>query len=96
MCICGFRSFYCFLIMKNSQKIRGIWVKIKEKIYQALNTMGSDELLLIYEQIQLIRHIKQSSQPPKSKVTIEDIPEMTSTSKGSWADAVNEERMERI
>ncbi len=71
-------------------------MKIKEKIYQALDTMESDELLLIYEQIQLIRHIKQGSQPAKSKVTIEDILKMTSSSQGCWSDTITEERMERL
>jgi hypothetical protein len=71
-------------------------MSIKEKIYQAINSMENDELLLIYEQIQFIRHIKQRSQPAKSKMTIEDILELTSISRGSWSDAVNEERMERI
>lgn len=71
-------------------------MKIKDKINQAIDTMENDELLLIYEQIQLIRHIKQKGDTVKSKVTIEDILQMTSTSKGSWSDTVNEERMERI
>ncbi|MBN2443512.1 MAG: hypothetical protein JXJ04_19280 [Spirochaetales bacterium] len=71
-------------------------MKIKDNINQAIDTMENDELLLIYEQIQLIRHIKQKGDTVKSKVTIEDILQMTSTSKGSWSDTVNEERMERI
>lgn len=69
---------------------------IKDKIYQAIKTMERDELILLYEQIQLIIHLKHKKQPRNNMVAIEDILEMTSTSQENWSDAVIEERSERI
>ena len=69
-------------------------MKIKDKIHKAIDKMNADELLLLYEQIQLIQHIKQSVQPHKNKTSIGDILQMTSSSKGCWSDTVIEERRE--
>ena len=70
-------------------------MKIKDKIFQAIDIMENDELLLIYDQIQLIRHLKQITQPIKTKLSIEDILEMTSTSQECWSNTVIEERRDR-
>lgn len=71
-------------------------MKIKDKIHKAIDKMNSDELLLLYEQIQFLQHLKQSVQPHKNKTSIEEILQMTSTSQESWSDTVLEERRERI
>ncbi|MBN2531677.1 MAG: hypothetical protein JXB88_02235 [Spirochaetales bacterium] len=71
-------------------------MKIKDRIHQAIDTMGSDELLLLYEQIQLIQHLKQTVQPHGNKTSIEDILQMTGSSKERWSDTVIDERRERI
>ena len=71
-------------------------MKIKDKIYQAIDAMNRDELLLLYEQIQLIQHLKQSVQHHKNKTSIEDILQMTSSSQECWSDTVIEERRERV
>lgn len=71
-------------------------MKLKEKIYHSMNTMDTQELWLLYEQIQLMQHLKQSKPSSSTTVSIEDILTMTSSSAGAWSDAVKEERMERI
>ena len=72
-------------------------MKLKEKIDHAMATMQSDELWLLYEHIQLIQHLKQGTQPPRTpRIAIEDILQMTSSSAGCWSDTVSEERRERI
>ncbi len=71
-------------------------MKLKEKIHHAMNTMKSEELRLLYEQIQLLQHMKQAYQPRKTRIPIEDILQMTSSSPGCWSETVKEERTERI
>jgi hypothetical protein len=71
-------------------------MKLKEKIYHSMATMNNQELWLLYEQIQLIQHLKQSRPTGKPVMSIEDILTMTSSSTGSWSDTVQEERMERV
>lgn len=71
-------------------------MKLKEKIYHSIVSLKSEELWMLYVQIQFIEHLKKVSRTRKQMITIEDILNMTSSSTGSWADAVREERMERI
>ena len=71
-------------------------MKLKEKIYHSIVSMNSEELWMLYEQIQFIEHLKKVSRTRKQKIAIEDILNMTSSSTGSWANTVREERMERI
>ncbi|MEW6608059.1 MAG: hypothetical protein AB1414_11525 [bacterium] len=71
-------------------------MKLKEKIYHAMTMMKSDELWLLYEQIQLIQHLKQIARPQKNRMTIDDILTMTSSSHECWSETVKEDRMERI
>jgi len=61
-----------------------------------MNTMKSEELRLLYEQIQLLQNMKQAYQPRKTRIPIEDILQMTSSSPGCWSETVKEERTERV
>jgi len=71
-------------------------MKIKESIYDAVNTMNLNELIFLYEQIRFFEKKKNVSTKKKPRFSIEDILEMTSSSESRWADAVIEERAERI
>jgi len=71
-------------------------MKLKEKIHHAMNAMKSEELQLLYEQIQLLQRMKQSYQPRKTRIPIADILQMTSSSPGCWSETVKEERTERV
>ncbi len=71
-------------------------MKIKESIYDAVNTMNINELIFLYEQIRFFEKKKNVSVKKKQRFSIEDILEMTSSSESCWSDAVVEERAERI
>jgi len=72
-------------------------MKIREKIYEEIKNMGLDELSILYEQIKLIEKIKQRYKEKRySSYTIEEIQQMTSSSKSSWAESVNLGREERL
>ena len=72
-------------------------MKIREKIYEEIKNMSLVELSLLYDQIKLMVRIRQK---PKKKLSssysIEEIQEMTMSSKSSWAEEVYLEREERL
>jgi len=72
-------------------------MKIREKIYEEIKNMSLGELSLLYDQIKLMVKIRQK--PKKrlsSRYSIEEIQEMTMSSKSSWAEEVYLEREERL
>lgn len=69
--------------------------KLKEKIVHEINLMSMNELVVVYEQIQLLQAMKRlakRSEPP----SVETILDMTASSAGSWAEAALEERADRL
>ena len=54
--------------------------------------MDIDDVLLLYEQIKLLRKRKSYTE---SKYTLEEILELTSTSTSNWSEDVIKERQER-
>ena len=71
-------------------------MSVKEKIYFEIDSLTQDELALLYEQIKLIKRVKAFGRVPKSPLTIEELHQYTSSSKKSWAEAVSDNRDERI
>lgn len=71
-------------------------MSVKERIYFEIDSLAQNELALLYEQIKLIKRVKSLSRVSKSPLTIEEIHRHTSSSKTSWAEAVSNEREERI
>ncbi|MBW1698666.1 MAG: hypothetical protein JRK26_17920 [Deltaproteobacteria bacterium] len=70
-------------------------MKVKEKIHAAVDEMGARELSKIYDYIEALKRMKTS--PPLRRVMpIERIHEMTRRSRTSWADAVLEDREDRL
>jgi hypothetical protein len=69
--------------------------KLKEKIVHEINTMSMNELVVVYEQIQLLQTMKRLAKRPESP-SVDTILEMTASSPGSWAEAALEERAERL
>ena len=67
-------------------------MKLKEAIKKEIEEMDIDDVLLLYEQMNLLRRRKSY---PESKYTLEEILELTSTSKSNWSDDVIKERQER-
>ncbi len=71
-------------------------MKLKEKIYTAINQMNMNELILLYEHIRLLTEMKQAFNKKRVDVTIEEVLEITASSVTSWSDTVIEERADRI
>ena len=69
--------------------------KLKEKIVHEINTMSMNELVVIYEQIQLLQAMKRLAERPEPH-SVETILEMTASSAGSWAEAALAERVDRL
>jgi hypothetical protein len=67
-------------------------MKLKEAVKNEIDDMDVDDLLFLYEQIRLL---KRGRSHHKSKHTLEEILERTSTSKSNWAEEVSKERLER-
>ena len=71
-------------------------MKLKESINSSLNKMNPNQLVSIYEHIKLLQNLRvESSERAKSK-SIEEILDMTKSSKSSWSNSVMEEREDRI
>ncbi len=71
-------------------------MKIKELIYDEVSTMDVNDLVLLYEQIRILTKMKNIPSKKKKQFSIEDILEMTSSSKSHWSSAVTEGRAERV
>ena len=67
-------------------------MKLKEAMKKEIEEMDIDDVLLLYEQMKLLRKRKSY---PESKHTLEEILELTSTSKSNWSEDVITERQER-
>ena len=67
-------------------------MKLKEAMKSEIEEMDIDEVLLLYEQMELLKRRKSY---PKSKYTIEEILEITAISKSNWSEEVMKERKER-
>lgn len=72
-------------------------MKIKEKIDEEIKNMGLGELSLLYEQISLMMKIRKKPKRRRSfRYSIEEIQQMTMSSKNDWAETVYLEREERL
>jgi len=67
-------------------------MKLKEAMKKEIEEMDIDDVLLLYELIKLLRRRKSY---PESRYTLEEILELTSTSKSNWSEDVINERQER-
>lgn len=65
---------------------------LKEMVKKDIDNLKVDELLIISEQIKLLKKTKVSH---REALSLEEIRQMTSTSKSNWAEDVIHERQER-
>jgi len=70
-------------------------MKVKEKIYAAVEELGPRELSKIYDYIEAIKRLK-TRLPGNKALPIERIHEMTRRSQTSWADSVLKDREDRL
>jgi len=72
-------------------------MQLRDKVYDKVRKMNASELSLVYEQIELMEKVKTASRRKKEcQYSIEEVLEMTKSSKTSWADEVEALREERI
>jgi hypothetical protein len=72
-------------------------MQLRDKVYAKVSKMSTSELSLVYEQIELMEKIKTASRGKRGcQYSIEEVLEMTKSSKNSWADEVEALREERI
>ena len=65
---------------------------LRELIKKDIEELGTDELVLISEQIRLIKKLKPL---PGKTISLEEIRKLTAASKSNWADDVLKERLEQ-
>ncbi|MCP4398113.1 MAG: hypothetical protein GY801_12550 [bacterium] len=68
---------------------------LKERLHSSIETLGRDELMLVYEQIHLLQQIRQKAASQVDGMELDRILEMTRSSNSSWSDTVQREREER-
>jgi len=71
-------------------------MNLKERIYSEIDQMPQNELILLFEQIKLMKKIKTLNTITKSPISIEEIHRRTSSSINSWADDVITQRKDRV
>jgi len=69
---------------------------IREKILKEIDEMSTNELLLLYNQIKLMKDIRTKGKRSMKSWSLEEIHRLTSTSKTCWADTIISERKERL
>jgi hypothetical protein len=70
---------------------------LRDNVYDKVSKMSASELSLIYGQIELMEKIKTASRKKKEcPYSIEEVLEITKSSKNPWADEVKALREERI
>jgi len=68
---------------------------LKERLHDSIETLGPDELIIVYEQVHLLQQIRQKTTQQQSDMTLDRILDMTHSSTSNWADTVRQEREER-
>ena len=73
-------------------------MQIKEKIYNEINMMNIEDLLIMYQHISLLKKSKQKIYQTQKRRTIpiEKILEMSSSSTSCWSENIVQERIDRI
>ena len=68
-------------------------MSLKELIIQDIQNLSPEELAIIFDQLQLMKHIKRNKTAVQSHMKIR---ELTSASKINWSDDILKERYERL
>lgn len=71
-------------------------MKLREQIRRSIDGLDNQSLTLLYEQIQMIQQTKHGQDGPSAAPSIQDVLELTSSSRGPWSDDVIAERRERL
>ena len=67
-------------------------MRLKEKLKKDIDELGADELVLLSEQIRLIKRVSPSQ---RRALPLEEIHKLTSSSNSVWSEDIILERQER-
>jgi glycyl-tRNA synthetase beta subunit len=68
---------------------------LKERLHNSIETLGRDELMMVYEHVHVLQQIRQKTTQQQSDMALDRILKMTESSTSTWADTVRQEREER-
>ena len=68
---------------------------LKERLHHSIDRLNIDELIAVYDHIHLLEQVKQQERPIESRIPIEEILELTKSSKRCWSESVRHEREAR-
>ena len=68
---------------------------LKERLHHSIDRLNIDELIAVYDHIHLLEQVKQQERPIESSAPIEEILELTKSSKSCWSESVRHERAAR-
>jgi len=71
-------------------------MRLREEIRGSIDDLKNQCLALLHEQIQMFRQTKRGQDEPTAVPSIEEVLELTSSSRGPWSDDVIAERRERL
>ena len=71
-------------------------MKLRESLLNSINKLNNDELVLLYEQVKVLEHLKKNKKVNRITSSIDDILEMTKSDQSSWSETVMHEREDRL
>ena len=74
-------------------------MQLREKVHDAISKMPTGALTLLYEQIKALEKVMyhpKREQNKKTEYSLDEIHEMTSSSKSCWSDTVIDDRQDRL
>lgn len=71
-------------------------MKLLDAVVDSVKKLDSNDLTLIYQQIVALESTKTKKDTSATKITIEQLHEMTKHDKSNWSDSVIAEREERL
>ena len=69
---------------------------LREKAHRSLDELDNRSLGYVYEQIQLLLQVQKIPGQPTPAPSLETVLSLTSETSGSWGDAIDEYREERL
>jgi hypothetical protein len=71
-------------------------MNIRDAISKEINTLPTDQLALLYEQINSIKKQKRLQKTERCRHSLEDVHRIVSSSNQQWADDIVKSRDERL
>ena len=69
---------------------------LRQKIEDELDALDNQSMVAVYEHLRQLNRLRKSPRKRRAAAGIDEVLEMTSSSKGSWGEAVSADREERL